>query len=474
MRSIVKKIVFLSFGNGAAVVSNTISLAVASRYLSQGNYATFRQTFLPFEALVPILSLGVPSAVYYLLPRRSDKFNLFIECTTILLIASSLFSLFITLGGSSIIANKFNNPALNDSLKYLIFYPYFQLPISLFISVLIYEGKTRLVGAYSSLSSLILCAAVIISSIKYENYNYLIFFKAILPIFGFIILLLLIYKHYLPKLQLYNGFKNNITSILAISLPLGLASMIGAISQQMDKILVSYFSKPDDFAIYINGAVEIPLIGIITGSISSVLLGEMSDSVKKGDLIRSHHLFKLTANKSALFLFPAMIFFYLTSKDFIIALFSPKYLLSAVTFKIYLFLIPIRIVVFGSALIALGKGKVIFKRSIIELILNILLSVILFKYIGFNGIAIATVIIVYLWSVPYNIIEVCDGFKIKPSELFDYYNLLKIFTLSLAFSPIILLFNVLNLNIYVFLITSAVAYFIIIAISFNKLKLIKT
>jgi len=457
--TILKKIAYLTFGRGVAVIANIFAFVIAARFLSLDEYATFRQTFLPYEVLIPLLELGIPATLYYLLPRRADKFNLILETMMIFLMTISLFILFFVLGGIDVISNRFHNPDLKKTIPWLLLFTTFQLPVNLFMSVLVYEEKTKAIAIYSTISSIALSLSIIFFAITYQSYYPLVVIRSILPIIGTSILFFFIYRILRSTFNQETQPIVNMKSILKVSLPLGIASMAGLLSMQLDKVLVSSLTSPDIFAIYINGAMEIPLIGIVTGSIAAVILAEMSDSIKEGDLQRGHHLFSVSATKTALILFPVMIFFLYTARDFIILLFSLKYEASAIPFMIYLFLLPIRIVVFGSALIALGRNDIILKRSFLELILNIILSYLLFNVFGYIGVAIATVAVVYFWSVPYNLHQISIGFNIKIKKLFDYVQLIKIMMISIGLSPIILFVNLIGMPVIMYLLISFLLYF---------------
>ena len=66
--------------------------------------------------------------------------------------------------------------------------------------------------------------------------------------------------------------RKSMTDMLKYAVPLGLAGMISTVMLETNKIIVSAMCTPEEFANYVNGVIEIPLIGIITGSISAVIL----------------------------------------------------------------------------------------------------------------------------------------------------------------------------------------------------------
>jgi len=471
MPAILYKILHLTFSRATVILSYIILTVIASRYLSLHDYATFRQTFLPYEIMVPLLTLGIPSTIYYLLPRSKNKLNLIFNSMFIMFLTSLLFSGFLIFGGIDILAKLFNNPSLLQSMKWLIIYPFLQIPVTLLVSVFIFEGKTKFIGIYSSVSAFIFSISAVLLVINYKNYMDIVILKALFPFIGAIFLSVYIFKFFKKSYLSKKNFFSNSSTILKVSIPFGMASMIGAISLQLDKFLVSSFGTTEQFAIYINGAMEIPLISVLTGSISAVLIGEMSKNLKEDKYDNALNLFRLSANKTALIIFPVMLFFLYNAQVFMILLYSDKYVLSAYPFIIYLFLLPIRIVVFGSVLIAMGKGKVILYRSIVELILNLILSIFMFKIFGYLGIAIATVLVTYIWSVPYNMKEISNGFSITVKELFDTAILKKIMLISILASPIMLIPKLLHNELLQFLV-SFVLYFIVILFSFHYLKLI--
>jgi O-antigen/teichoic acid export membrane protein len=161
--------------------------------------------------------------------------------------------------------------------------------------------------------------------------------------------------------------------------------------------------SPEEFAVYSTGALEIPIIGMITGSIASVILPDLRRMVAAGDNAGALALFRKAAEKSAIFIIPIMMFLMVSAKPFILTLFSSKYADSVQPFRLYLLILPMRIVMFGSFLTALGLNKSILYRAAVGLTANAVMSVILVHRIGFIGAILATIISVCfvegLWNV---------------------------------------------------------------------------
>jgi len=407
----------------------------ATRMLTKTDYATLRQTFIAYNFIAPLLMLGLPNALYYFLPRtEARKKTITIENMFLLAILSMVFSVFMLLGGYKYLALRFNNPELVQTLKWMIGYPLYIMPIAVISSVLVIKGKTITLSIYNSITSVVLLIGTIAGLYITHSYTGPLLAQIFLPVLFFPVAMVLIFRNVPGKIGKIE--RSSMAEMLKYAAPLGLATMMGSLMLQLDKVIVSWMCAPEEFANYVNGAIEIPLIGVITGSISTVLLSDMSTLCYQNKGNEAIVLFRKATQYSASILLPVMAFLALTAKPFIITLFSEKYIESKVPFMIFLLIIPIRTVMYGSALMAIGKSKIILYRSFFDLFINLILSIILIYFIGYLGAAIATVITLYGWTVPYNLYHIGKGFKVKPMQVLPLAAMMKITIIStLALIP---------------------------------------
>jgi len=228
-------------------------------------------------------------------------------------------------------------------------------------------------------------------------------------------------------------------NMVRYSVPLGLAAMLGTITLQLHSLIVAAMCSPEDFAVYVNGAMEIPLIGLITGSITTVVFAEMADMCSKGDKAGALQLFHKASIKSACILFPTMCFLLATAEPFIVLLFSERYHASVIPFVIFLLVLPVRIVVYGAALMALGMTRVVLMRSAITLVVNAILCFVLVKTIGYIGAAIAIVLTFYFCSIPINLYKIGQGFGVSWSATLPLKSLLKMLSICFLGMPLAML-----------------------------------
>ena len=240
---------------------------------------------------------------------------------------------------------------------------------------------------------------------------------------------------------------NSIIKNLKFSIPLSISVIIGVATVQLDKILVSFFCSPREFIFYSNGAIEIPLISIITGSIATVIIADLSNYAKEGRNSEALKLFRNAAEKSALILVPATLFFFICAESFITTIYSDKYIESVIPFKFYILMLPAKIVYYGAALIAYGKYKLMFIRSIVSMLLNLLLASMLIKLVGYIGASIASLVILYVFDVSFNLNVLAKCFKTNYLQILPLNFISKIFIVSaIASLPILILNNTIPLT----------------------------
>jgi len=424
------KVISLSLAKGVLMVVNVVSGMVLARVLTKADYGTYLQTFLAYNFALPILTMGLPQALYYFLPgEKKRQKQLVLENLLLLFGAGLIFSLFLTFGGTEILAQRFNNPDLAKTLKWMIYFPLYTFPVLAGGAVWVTQDKVKLNAIFNVAKGLAITGAVIIAALLTRNYATPTIARIAVPIIFLPVAIYLMFK-YVPG----NWYMPSIASMWEMakfSIPLGLATVLGSLTRQFANIVVSLLTSPEEFAIYFNGAREVPLIGIITGSISVVILADMAKYIKQGNYNKALTLFRKAAIISASFLLPVMIFLLIFADSFITILYSNKYEASILPFRIYLFILPVRIVYYGTAFIALGKTKAVLFRSIIELIITAILAYSLTKITGYVGAAIATVTMYYIWAIPYNIKYLGKQFSCKSSYIIPLIDIGKVFFISI-------------------------------------------
>lgn len=465
-----KKVFALSFGKALTSVIGVISAMILTRLLSVEDYATYRQTLLVFSFMVPILTLGLPDSIYFFLGNEQErKRGLVNDNLFLLFIMGALYAIFIFAGGNQIWANRFNNPQLVETLKIFAPYAIFTLPLATISATLVVQNKVTTLTIFNIISRVFLFLFVVIAAFLFKDVLYIVSAEVISSALVFISILILIYKNLANDNAKVS--KSGMWKILKYSVPLGLSALLGTLSVQLNQVIVSSMSSPVQYAIYANGTTEIPVIGMITGSIATIILVEMRQLIAAGKSDEALILFRKAALKSAPILIPLMFFLLIMSKQFIEVIYSAKYSESVQFFRIYLLILPARIIYYSSALLAFGLSKKVLFRSIFSLIFNALLTIIMVYIIGTMGAIIAYIAVVYLWDVSYNFRILSQKFNCKWFELLPLKDIGKIAIVSLSIALLLIPFSLVSLNAVMSLLFAAIVYYSLIYILLRKFKL---
>ena len=403
----------------------TIIGIILARILSQGDYGSYRQLFLVYTTFSTLLLLGIPQSILYFLPKASDTTDqkrLISQTLHFITILSVLFT--IALFSFRLpISRLFHNPALSTLLIIYAVYPLFIFVTQVYSSVMLGMQNTEKVAkftifAVSSDAIIIIGVAILTKSLVYI-------------VSAVVISALVQYTYAQYQLRTYKEpfviDKEEIKSILKYSIPLGLSSIIGMLSIQLDKFVISGYFTPEQYAVFSVGAMELPFIGIITNSVNSVILPALS---KKDSVADAIQIYRASIRKNALIIFPVFAFCFIFASEIIQTLYTNTYAASAQYFRIYLFTILIRIASYGILFQAFNRTQVIMYNAIALLGLNLVLNLALVHTIGMAGPAIATVIVTYL-SVTIYLIMTHTMLKLPLLKLFPVKQLALTMTVAL-------------------------------------------
>lgn len=409
----------LAFGKLTASFSGLLCFAVLSRVLDEADYGTYRQALLIYMASAPMLVLGLSQALYYFLPNDPEhERTLLVENLVPLVLTGVLFLLFLLAGGNHLLAQAFNNDQLAPVL--LVFAPYALclLPMSSFEAVLVIKNQVAAVSIFTVISRVLFLVFVVGAALIWKG--------AVAPVAGVVLATALVLP---PGLWLMfratpNGVSrpraSGVKRQLAYALPLGLATMVAGLAQQVDKAVVSAMTDPVTFAWFSNGATELFFIGILTGSVTAVLLPDATRAVRDDNIGEALRLWKSAAAKTALVVIPIFMVLFVFAEAFVTVVFGGKYAQSVAPFRIYLFVLPLRIIVFSALLMAANRTRWILYGALGSLAANVVLSVPFVKAFGPNGAAFASLLTLYLWLAPFYLYGVRDVVRCPWHELLPW------------------------------------------------------
>lgn len=423
-------------GEVLASIAGIITSAVLARIFSQDTYSTYRQALLVYSILIPFSILGFDRGLFYFLPEDlTSSRRLLVENLLWFAFSGTIVALMLFVGAGKLIGDGFSNNQLSSMLISLAPFLILTLPASSVSACLLATNNAWKVAVYNVGSKLLGTVLIISFSLSAPNLRSVVIGMVLTAVIStsFALVLMFTACNKGPWMPTTLGFRRQ----FSFCAPLGLATLVAALSQRLDQVIVASLCDTKEFAVYVNGAMELPLIGVITGSITSVLLVDYTRLYKVGDIPGVLGLMHVAMRKCAILLFPIMGCALCASRELMVVLYGEQYADSATPFTIYLFTIPIRILTFTAILQSAGKSRAVFLSSLIAIVGNVVFLQLAVYIAGPLWAPLGSIGSLYMFVVPYLIWQIVRTLQCSLKEVFPWIQLAKIFLGSFVAVPIV-------------------------------------
>ena len=199
----------------------------------------------------------------------------------------------------------------------------------------------------------------------------------------FLFLLYLLFRHAEFKFSMPFILNN-----LYVGYPIMFSALLSGSTQYVDSLVATIVFDASDFAVFRYGCKELPFVVMMTSGLHNALIPVFSvkknipgvlEEIKKRSLRQMHILYPLSI---LVMIFSKVLFGRV--------LFNPDYYRSADVFMVYQLMIISRVVFPQTILIGLKKTHILMWAAIIEIALNIPLSLFLVQFYGITGIALGS------------------------------------------------------------------------------------
>lgn len=341
-----------SFGFGI------VSTMILSRYFNQEDYGTYKQVMYVYQTMLGVFTLGLPRAYSFFIPRvkMSECRNLIKKITNLLLLAGICFSLILFIG-ADFIADLLKNPKLATALKVFAITPTIILPTMGLEGIMAALNKNHINVLYVVITRALMLICVALPPVLWHT-------GYVESIVGFVIssFISLIVFFFIWGIPLKGERKDktevSYKSIMNFALPLLWASLFGIINMAADQFFISRYFGTKEFAIFSNGWMDLPFIGMITGACATVLsplFSRLSAEMTKESVSQLIDVWNSVFKKSILLIYPVLLYC-ISFPDYIMEfLYGDIYVTSAPFFIIKNISFFFTVIVFGPLLINIGK-----------------------------------------------------------------------------------------------------------------------
>lgn len=373
------------------LIISMLTVMLLSRFRTFEEYGTYSQLLLVLNLFTTLLMLGLPNSINYFLARtdsQEEKQRFLSVYYTLSTLLSVIIGLTLVLA-IPLIEKYFHNEKIGKYYYFLAFYPWASIVSASIENVLVVYKRTRFLMQYRVIHSLaMLLSVLIVQWLGLGFSDYMISFVAINAFFAVTV--------YIISSRLSGGIKalidrELIKQLFAFSIPIGLATVVGTLNAEIDKLLIGYLMDTEQLAIYTNAAKELP-IAFVASSITAVLLPQLTRMVKKEQGKEAVKLWGYATELSLIVICLIVAGVVTFAKEAMTILYSDKYLPGLSVFRVYNLVLLLRVTYFGIVLNAYGKTKKIFYCSLLSLGLNVVLNPLFFWLFGMIGPAVATFI----------------------------------------------------------------------------------
>lgn len=282
------------------------------------------------------------------------------------------------------LSNVLNNANEIPYFKLILIYIFFNNPSFLIEYIYLVRNESLRILKYGAITFSLQFVLISTPAILGYSMEFCIQGLVLISIvrYGWLLVLLKKYALFTPSI-------NFIKEHIYVAYPLIISSLLGSSAVYVDSFLVLNKFDTATFAIFKYGAREFPLVLLMANALSTAMIPDFSVKKEIGNALIS--LRNKSGNLMHL-LFPITMLFLVFSNWLYPRIFNENFTESASIFNIYLLLIISRLVFPQTILIGLKKTKIVMYASFVELVINIILSIVFLHFWGIEGIAFATLI----------------------------------------------------------------------------------
>lgn len=458
------QVFWLALGYFATFAVGMGSAMILSRYFDKTEYGTYRQIIYVYNTLLVIFSVGLPKVYAYFLPKYSKEEGRYIvnKITGLLLFFGLLFSVTLYFG-SDFIADLLNNPELSYGLKIFSPIPFLMLPTLGIEGIYSTYKKTLTIAIYNTVTRLLMLFFIVLPVVLLEGtYIYAIYGWLVVSVISFVVALVLKNRPFRDIESVSTNFSYE--TILKYSTPLVVASLAGTAIQSSNQFFISRYFGEVEFANFSNGFIQLPFVVMVTSSVATVLMPQIS-KLHKTNPEKIGGLYKSAILNSAIVLYPLISFFLVFSSDVVQILFSDLYLDSSIYMKLSMVFNYFNILVFAPILLGMGASGAYSKIHIITAVFLWLLSYGVVLFVPNPHLVAVVFVFMRLVLIVMAYVLILKLLKVRISQILPIKQFLMLATHSLACSFFVFyLISLVDLNI---LLTIMVAFSLYLIILFS-------
>lgn len=461
--SLKKQSTYLFVGSFTAYLIHFLTTLVLVRVLSTNDFGIYQKFLLLSQTILAISGCGIATSLYYYYPTANDNSKSIYVLQSILLISiiGSISSLLLYLF-RGIAISYFNMEEILPFIYLVMCFVFINLFVSLIHVLFVVEKKIWYNLLFHPIEKLLQLSILITFILIRNNYTYAIWGLCTYNALKFCFIVYYLKKNY--KLQKKGNFSfTRIKNQLKYSLPLWYGIVLFTITTKIDKFLVNKYIDTEQFAIYTVALLSIPFLSQINASLNQVAMPKISTLIKQNYFKDVVIFWRKIVLKQLSVTLPAIVFFIIYAKEFIVIVFTERYVNATLYYQLYLITFLFLSTSYGLVIRGSNNTKKSFKANVISMIITIIFGIIVIpKYLLLG--AVMTAIIGLISPICIQIYYELVIIKSKFVEWFPIRDFIKILFISMFSILIVFPLKMYISNIYLLFGLSITIYSLIVII----------
>jgi len=421
-----------------SAIAMVMSMILARSAYTDSDKAVYKEIMMIVNLVSSFIMLGLPKSLNFFLARTESKeekrkfLSFYYTLNTILSFVVGLVLVISVM----IIDDK----DLGKYLYFLALFPWTKIICASIENLLIVYKKAKYLVVFRILNSAALLLSLVLAVALGWSFGVYMLAYVIVEAFFSIAVYILAGK-FAEGVRPYITMKM-LKRVLAFSIPLGLASVVGTLNIELDKFIIRIFMDDKNFQTYTFVATELP-VTMIASSFTAVLLPQMVRMLSKNDTKKALKLWGNATTLSLMIISVVSVGCFVFCGDVVNILYGPDYVYGKWVFGLYSLYLILRCTYYGMVLNSVGKTTFIFWSTIGTLVSNAVLNVVFFftleTFFGETAAMISPALATLVSTIIMGMIQLVATAKLLSvgiKDVFPWFDALKMILLNVAFGAV--------------------------------------
>ena len=323
----------------SAVVGIAVPLVLV-RVFDQTVFGQYKELFLVAGTAVPLLTMGLPASLYYLVPRRpTEAPRLLVQSGVLLAMLGVCGAVALALAGSAL--QRFFHAPLAAYIPWVAAFTALSVPASLLPVAAMVDRRSWLVALLLSGFGCVQAVALILAA--WWTRDLAVLLAAACGVMALEAGALVVYLVWRARSDVAPPRAGLLRAQLAYALPFAAAALVGLTRDRLHAFYVGSSMTAAQFAVYAVGLLQIPAIDLLTQTVGEVVVLENAEHLAAGRVADARATWQRAGIALAVLLLPVFTVAEVFATEVITVLFGQDYGGAVPVFRINLLLLPLAI-----------------------------------------------------------------------------------------------------------------------------------